>query len=83
MNGCILVSVVNVWVLICCSFSVATSPARSAQGSDRVQSPEQQHRKAMEYEEDEEPGSILQITEVDVTLPNIPVPKSSNEDVSK
>lgn len=37
----------------------------------------------MEYEEDEEPGSILQITEVDVTLPNIPVPKSSNEDVSK
>lgn len=50
---------------------------------DGLTSPERKRRKALEYDEDEEPQDIIQLREADVQIPNVPVPKSSDGDVSR
>ena len=59
------------------------SPGFSAEASDRVSTPEREHRKALEYGEDDEPGGVeLEAKEVALELPNIPMPRSSDGNVS-
>jgi RNA polymerase-associated protein LEO1 len=50
---------------------------------DGLTSPERRQRKAMEYEEDdqEEPQEV-QLRDAAVQIPNLPVPKSSDGNVS-
>jgi RNA polymerase-associated protein LEO1 len=51
--------------------------------NERLSSPEAQQRKHMEYEEADEPNQVVQeILEASVQIPNIPLPKSSDGDVS-
>ncbi|KAG9223731.1 hypothetical protein CCMSSC00406_0004928 [Pleurotus cornucopiae] len=57
----------------------AASPSTSAQESDRLPTPEREHRRALEYDEDDEiPAELaVEVKEANVAFPNIPVPKSS------
>ena len=61
-----------------------TSPEPSGQDSDRLPSPERERRQALEYEEDDVPGQVAMIVqEANVAFPNIPVPRSSDGEVSQ
>jgi hypothetical protein len=45
-------------------------------------SEERQLREHLEYEEPEEPADVIhEVTEANVSIPNLPVPKSSDGDV--
>ncbi|KAL0953515.1 hypothetical protein HGRIS_004739 [Hohenbuehelia grisea] len=51
----------------------------SAPDSERLATPEREHRRALEYEEDDIPGELaVEVKEANVAFPNIPVPKSSD-----
>ncbi|KAF9462935.1 Leo1-like protein-domain-containing protein [Collybia nuda] len=55
------------------------SPSASAPDSERLPSPEREHRQALEYEEDDIPPEIaVEVKEAEVAFPNIPVPKGSD-----
>lgn len=54
----------------------------SGQDSDRLPSTEREHRKALEYEEEDRVPDVMEVKEANVDFPNIPVPKSSDGDVS-
>ncbi|KAH7907263.1 Leo1-like protein-domain-containing protein [Hygrophoropsis aurantiaca] len=57
----------------------AATPAESGFESDDLSQSERDRRKALEYEELEEPPGVAeQVKEADVRIPNIPVPRSSN-----
>ncbi|KAJ8515711.1 hypothetical protein ONZ45_g6884 [Pleurotus djamor] len=60
----------------------AATPSTSAndQESDRLPTPEQEHRRALEYDEDDEipPDLAVEVREANVAFPNIPVPKASD-----
>ncbi|KAK0501261.1 Leo1-domain-containing protein [Armillaria luteobubalina] len=57
------------------------SPEASGQESERLPSPEREHRRALEYEEeDAPPEAVVELQEADVSFPNLPVPKSSDGD---
>jgi RNA polymerase-associated protein LEO1 len=60
------------------------SPSRSATPtSERLLTPEAEHRRAMEYSEGDEPSNIIHtVQEADVPIPNIPLPHSSDGAVS-
>jgi hypothetical protein len=60
------------------------SPASPVSGheSDQLSAPERERRQALEYEEEEVPPDINLLTEAHVAFPNIPVPRSSDGDVS-
>jgi len=63
--------------------SIAVSPTASGLESDRLPTPEREHRQALEYEEDEVPldtGEVVK--EADVSFPNLPIPKSTDGNVS-
>ncbi|KAF9054427.1 Leo1-like protein-domain-containing protein [Panaeolus papilionaceus] len=56
------------------------SPTASGPESDRLASPERERRHALEYEEDDEapPEIAVEVKEAEVKFPNLPVPKSSD-----
>ncbi|PBK72322.1 hypothetical protein ARMSODRAFT_953997 [Armillaria solidipes] len=57
------------------------SPEASGQESERLPSPEREHRRALEYEEEDAPlEAVVELQEADVSFPNLPVPKSSDGD---
>ena len=59
------------------------SPTASGPDSERLPSPERERRQALEYEEEEVPPELaIEVKEAEVTFPNLPVPKSSDGDVS-
>lgn len=50
---------------------------------EHLSSPERQQRRELEYEEADEPNPVFeQILEAAVQIPNIPLPKSSDGNVS-
>lgn len=51
---------------------------------DGISSPERKHREALEYAEDEEPDPVVeeQVLEASALIPNIPVPRSTDGNVS-
>lgn len=68
---------------------VATSAATPASSehvdqNEGLSSPERRHREAMEYaeEDDETEAPVIQIVEAKAAIPNIPVPRSSDGNVS-
>jgi len=66
-----------------CHRSIAVSPTASGLESDRLPTPEREHRQALEYEEDEAPLDTSEVVkEADVSFPNLPIPKSSDGNVS-
>ncbi|KAL4063172.1 Leo1-like protein-domain-containing protein [Scleroderma yunnanense] len=55
------------------------TPAESGYDSDILSQTERDRRRALEYAEPDEPGSVVpQVQEVDVHIPNIPIPRSSD-----
>jgi RNA polymerase-associated protein LEO1 len=51
---------------------------------ERLSSPERNQRRELEYEEEDQPEPVFeQILEAAVEIPNIPLPKSTDGDVSK
>ncbi|KAF8889371.1 Leo1-like protein-domain-containing protein [Infundibulicybe gibba] len=57
------------------------SPTTSGHESERLPSPEREHRQALEYEEEDIPPEIaIEVKEAEVAFPNLPVPKSSTGD---
>ncbi|KAG6330979.1 hypothetical protein ID866_8109 [Astraeus odoratus] len=63
------------------SESVPTAtPAESGYDSDALSHEERERRRALEYAEPEEPGPVVQqVQEVDVNIPNIPTPRSCDD----
>jgi RNA polymerase-associated protein LEO1 len=50
---------------------------------DGLSEAERQHRKALEYEEDDQPDEVYaDVVEANVAIPNVPIPKSSDGNVS-
>lgn len=51
---------------------------------DGISSPERKRREALEYEEDDEPDPIVEeeVLEASAQIPNIPVPRSTDGNVS-
>jgi hypothetical protein len=71
------------WLFLLSLFSDA-SVATSGHTSDRATTPDKVQVNPLEYAEDEEPPEgVVEVVEADVEFPNIPVPKSSNEEVSQ
>ena len=59
------------------------SPTASGPDSERLPSPERERRQALEYEEEDAPPEIsVEVKEAHVAFPNLPVPKSSDGNVS-
>jgi len=59
------------------------SPTTSGPDSERLPSPERERRQALEYEEEDAPPEIsVEVKEAHVAFPNLPVPKSSDGNVS-
>ncbi|KAH6915846.1 Leo1-like protein-domain-containing protein [Coprinopsis sp. MPI-PUGE-AT-0042] len=58
------------------------SPTTSQQDSERLASPERERRQALEYGEDDAQAADVayEVTEAEVSFPNIPVPRSSDGD---
>lgn len=62
----------------------ATSPSASAPDSDGLPPPERERRQALEYEEEEIPPDFaIEVKEAEVSFPNLPVPRSSDGNVSQ
>lgn len=58
------------------------SPSASANDSERLPSPERDRRRALEYEEEDLPPELaVEVKEAEVSFPNLPVPKSSDQNV--
>lgn len=56
---------------------IAGTPTSSGQRSE-----ERQDRERLEYDEPEDPADVIhEVTEANVSIPNIPVPQSSDGDV--
>ncbi len=68
-----------------CLNNVCSAASASGHDSERIPSPEREYRKQMEYAEEELPQDIPleELTEAIVDFPNIPVPQSSDGNVSK
>lgn len=51
---------------------------------DGISSPERKHREALEYAEDDEPEQVVEeeVLEASAQIPNIPVPRTSDGNVS-
>jgi hypothetical protein len=63
--------------------SIREPSSPTSEVADRLPSPERERRHALEYEEEEAPQEIaVEVKEAEVSFPNIPVPKSSDGDVS-
>lgn len=63
--------------------SDSTSTPGSHAPVDRLSSPERQQRRDLEYEEADEPAPVFeQVLEANVGIPNIPLPRSSDSNVS-
>jgi RNA polymerase-associated protein LEO1 len=63
----------------------SVSPTASAAGSQEgLASPERERRQALEYGEDDLPAQDIpgEVREAEVSFPNLPVPRSSDGDVS-
>ncbi|PPQ62863.1 hypothetical protein CVT24_006261 [Panaeolus cyanescens] len=62
------------------SHRTPASPTASGPDSDTLASPERERRQALEYEEDDEalPEIAVEVKEAEVKFPNLPVPKSSD-----
>lgn len=59
------------------------SPSASGPESERIPSPERERRQALEYEEEDIPPEMaIEVKEAEVKFPNLPVPRSSDGDVS-
>jgi hypothetical protein len=59
-----------------------SSPISPPPADDGLSSPDRKRRQALEYEEDEEPNPIIEHRlEASVSIPNIPLPKSSDGQV--
>ncbi|KIM68017.1 hypothetical protein SCLCIDRAFT_20481 [Scleroderma citrinum Foug A] len=59
--------------------ALTATPAESGYDSDSLSQTERERRQALEYAEPDEPGSVVpQVQEVDVHIPNIPFPRSSD-----
>lgn len=58
----------------------SASPTGSAPESERLASPEREHRQALEYEEDygAAPEVVGEVKEAEVSFPNLPLPRSSD-----
>ena len=55
----------------------------SSEHADGISSSERKHRADMEYAEDDEPDQVVeQVLEANAQIPNIPVPRSSDGNVS-
>lgn len=66
-------------------YSRDVSPGDTTDGSERIESPdpEAERRRALEYEEDEVPPEMaIEEREANVAFPNLPIPSSSDQDVS-
>ena len=51
---------------------------------ERLASPERERRQALEYEEEEVPPELaVEVKEAEVAFPNIPLPKSSDDNVRR
>lgn len=63
--------------------TAGTTPTPGPGTDDGLTSPERRHRKALEYEEDDqdEPEEEVQLRDANVQIPNIPVPRSSDDNV--
>lgn len=61
----------------------AITPA-SSEHVDGISSPERKHREALEYAEDDEPEQVVEeeVLEASAQIPNIPVPRTSDGNVS-
>jgi RNA polymerase-associated protein LEO1 len=56
-----------------------SSPASAPPPDDGLSSPDRKRRQALEYEEDEEPNPLIEHRlEASVSIPNIPLPRSSD-----
>lgn len=63
--------------------AIRASPPTSGAESERLPSPDRVRRHALEYEEDDLPPEIaVEVKEAQVNFPNLPVPKSSDGNVS-
>ena len=63
--------------------ALTATPAESGYDSDSLSQTERERRQALEYAEPDEPGSVVpQVQEVDVHIPNIPFPRSSDGQVT-
>lgn len=64
-------------------YSRHASPGDTTDGSERLGSAEAEQRRALEYEEDDVPPEMaIEEREASVSFPNLPVPSSSDQDVS-
>ncbi|KAF9245293.1 Leo1-like protein-domain-containing protein [Melanogaster broomeanus] len=58
-----------------------TTPVESGYDSDELSQAEKDRRRALEYMEPEEPATVVaQVQEAHVPIPNIPVPRTSDDD---
>lgn len=59
------------------------TPPESGYDSDSLSQTEREHRRALEYAEPDEPNALgEQIQEANVSIPNVPIPRSSDGQVS-
>jgi len=73
----------DIFFIIYPEFRAPSSPIASGPESERLLSPERERRQALEYGEDDAPPEItVEVKEAEVRFPNLPVPKSSDGDVS-
>lgn len=62
--------------------SLAATPAESGYDSDELSQTEKDRRRALEYTETDEPVPVVpEIQEVNVSIPNIAIPRTSDGDV--
>ncbi|KAH0836604.1 Leo1-like protein-domain-containing protein [Lanmaoa asiatica] len=63
--------------------SLTATPAGSGYDSDELSQTEKERRRALEYMENDEPAPVVDgIQEADVSIPNIPTPRTSDGDVN-
>lgn len=70
-------------LIVCVYSSLAATPAGSGYDSDDLSQTEKDHRRALEYMEDDEPAPVVvaPIQEARVSIPNVPIPRTSDGDV--
>lgn len=80
---CVFVSVMRSLVLILCVYSsLAPTPAESGYDSDDLSQSEKERRRTLEYPENDEPAAVVPgDQEANVSIPNIPIPRTSDGDV--
>lgn len=62
--------------------SLAATPAESGYDSDELSQTEKERRRALEYAENDEAAPVVpEIQEANVSIPNIPIPRTSDGDV--